>query len=181
MDNQSCLIIAIGYNRLRWLIRGLGMKKNIVVRLFCGICLLVLQLLPEITFAEQPNHYISLLKEMFAKVTVEKNAHAIPLYYDKDFELYSNGKTMGYQELLQSHQAIYKTPIQYEIRYDEKAFVAQQNKVAGRLFITTKKPNEAEVEIEVILIAEYKKDKLYRVWELTYPDWSKMKRFKKSA
>ncbi len=57
----------------------------------------------------------------------------------------------------------------------------QGNKVAGRLFITTKRPNEEAQEIEVMLIAEYKGNKLYRVWELTYPDWSKMKAFKKVA
>ncbi|KTD14124.1 hypothetical protein Lgra_0734 [Legionella gratiana] len=157
------------------------MKKNILVRFLSGLCLFVFQLLPQITFAEQSSHYIPLLKEMFAKVTVEKNAKVIPFYYDKDFELYSNGNTMKYQEFLQLHQAIYKTPIQYKIRYDEETFVEQGNKVAGRLFISTKKPNESEREIEVILVAEYKKNKLYRVWELTYPDWSKMKRFEKNA
>lgn len=160
--------------------KSLRMKKNILSFLG-GICFFILQLLPGITFAGQSAHYISLLKEMFAKVTVAKNDNAIPLYYDKDFKLYSNGNAMEYQEFLQLHQAIYKTPIQYKIRYDEKAFVEQGNKVAGRLFIATKKPNEPEREIEVILIAEYKKNKLYRVWELTYPDWSKMKRFEKNA
>jgi hypothetical protein len=51
--------------------------------------------------------------------------------------------------------------------------------VAGRLFITTQMPNEPTNKIEVILIAEYKKNKIWRLWELTYPDWSKFKNFKK--
>ncbi len=65
------------------------------------------------------------------------------------------------------------------MRYDEKTLIEQGNKVAGRLFITTKRPNEVAREIEVILVAEYKDNKLYRLWELTYPDWSKMKTFQK--
>ncbi len=125
--------------------------------------------------------HITALKEMFEKVTVEKNERAIPLYYDKDFELYSNGKKIGYDAFLKMHRDIYKTSIQYKVRYDEKTFFEQGNRVAGRLFITTEKPKESAREIEVILIAEYKDSKLYRLWELTYPDWSKMKAFEKSA
>lgn len=114
---------------------------------------------------------------MFDKVTVKKSDQAIPLYYDKNFELYSNGKKMGFDPFLKMHHDIYKTSIQYKVRYDEETFVEQGNRIAGRLFITTKKPNELAREIEVILIAEYKCNKLYRLWELTYPDWSKMKAF----
>jgi hypothetical protein len=88
---------------------------------------------------------------------------------------------MTYAAFLQMHKDIYKTSIQYKIRYDEETFVEQGNKFAGRMFITTKKPNEPAREIEVILIAEYKDSKLYRLWELTYPDWSKMKAFQKNA
>lgn len=125
--------------------------------------------------------HITILKEMFNKVTVEKNNQAIPLYYDKDFELYSNGKKMDFDAFLKMHRDIYKTSIQYKVRYDEKTFVEQGDKVAGRLFITIKKPDELAREIEVILVAEYKGNKLYRLWELTYPDWSGMKAFQKNS
>lgn len=142
------------------------------------ICILQFLLTAQIAIANQPDH-ITLLKKMFEKVTIEKNDKAIPLYYDKDFELYSNGKKMGYKAFLQLHRNIYQTSIQYKIRYDKETFVEQGNKVAGRLFITTKKPHESSREIEVVLVAEYKNNKLYRIWELTYPDWSKMKAFQK--
>lgn len=144
-----------------------------------GIVLFQFLIMIQIASAAQSSHHIFLLKEMFTKVTLEKNDKAIPLYYDKDFELKSNGKSMKFDEFLQVHQAIYKTPIQYKIRYDEETFIEHDNKVAGRLFITTKRPNESSHEIEVILVAEYKDNKLYRVWELTYPDWSQMKAFQK--
>lgn len=152
------------------------MRKNLLLKFFWIACLF--QFL-QVSKADQPNH-ITLLKEMFEKVTVNKDDKAIPLYYDKDFELYSNGNKMNYNKFLQMHQKIYKTSIQYKIRYDEETFVEQGNKVAGRLFITTKNPNEPDREIEIILIAIYKDHKLYRLWELTYPDWSQMKAFKKN-
>lgn len=134
----------------------------------------------QIAIADQPSN-VALLKEMFEKVTIQKSDKAISLYYDKHFELYSNGKKMSYEEFLQMHHDVFKTSIQYKVRYDEDTFVEQGNKVAGRLFITTKKPNESAREIEVILIAEYKESKLLRLWELTYPDWSKLKAFQKNA
>jgi len=153
------------------------MKKKFLVR-FLGVGILQFFLTASIAIANEPSR-ITLLKEMFDKVTIEKNDKAIPLYYDNSFKLYSNGKKIKYDAFLQMHRDIYKTSIQYKIRYDKETFVAQGNKVAGRLFITTIKPNEPSREIEVILVAEYKNNKLYRVWELTYPDWSKMKAFQK--
>lgn len=135
----------------------------------------------KIAFAYQAAPHILLLKKMFTKVTIEKNIKAIPLYYDKNFQLYSNGKTMNFNKFVQMHQAIYKTRIQYKIRYDEKTLIEQENKVAGRIFVTTKKPNEPAQEIEVLIIAEYKDNKLYRLWELTYPNWSQMKIFKETS
>lgn len=155
------------------------MKKSTLSKIIYFICLLQLLLATQATLAQQPSHYISLLKEMFTKVTIEKNSKAIPLYYHKDFQLFSNGKTMNLTAFLQQHEAIYKTPIEYKVRYETGMLIEQGNKVAGRLFITIKKPHESAQEIEVILIAEYKENKLYRLWELTYPDWSTMKAFAK--
>lgn len=154
------------------------MSKNFFIKIF-GVLVGVLFLFSfQAALADQPN-YFTRLKEMFTKVTIEKNDKAIPLYYDKDFEWYLHGKKKTYDEFLRLHQNIYKTPIQYRIRYDEKTLIEQGNKLAVRLFITTTQPNEAPQEIEVILIAEYKNSKLYRLWEMTYPDWTKMKTFEK--
>ena len=161
------------------ILSNMGLKMiKIFVRLFCLAFVFNILFFPMIALAHQTLPYVSLLKEMFTKVTLEKNNKAIPLYYDKDFKLYTNGKTMDYEEFLKQHEAIYKTPIQYKIRYEDETLIEQGNKVAGRLFITTQRPNESAHEIEVILIAKYKNNKLYRVWELTYPDWSQLKAFK---
>ena len=156
------------------------MNKTIFSKLLCSLIIAFAQFIlitPESYAAH--SHYISLLKEMFLKVTVEKKAQAIPLYYDKDFKSISNGQSMSFEEFLKMHQAIYKTPIKYNVRYDEETLIEQGNKVAGRLYITTKLPKEKAKEIEVLLIAEYKNNKLYRMSELTYPEWSKMKAFQK--
>lgn len=143
------------------------------------LTLFVLSNFFQLAMAGPASHYVELLQEMFQKVTVEKNANLISTYYHPDFKLYSNGKEMSYVDFLKSHQEIYKTPIVYQMRYDENTWVEQGDKVAVRLFITTKMPNQAAREIEVVLIATYKDNKLYRLWELTYPDWSKMKSFEK--
>lgn len=119
------------------------------------------------------------LKSMFNEMVVKKDASLISTYYDKEFLLYTNGKKMDYHQFLLSHKKIYRTNIKYSVTYDENSFVEQGNKVAARVFITTQKDKETAKEIEVILIAKYKNNKLFRLWELTYPDWSKMKSFKK--
>ncbi|GGI75242.1 nuclear transport factor 2 family protein [Legionella impletisoli] len=121
--------------------------------------------------------YIEKLKEMFSEMVIKKNASLIPEYYHEDFLLYTNDIKTNYDEFLTSHIAYYQTPIQYSIEYDEETLLEQDEKIAGRVWITTKRPNEAATKIEVILIGHYKEGKLHRLWELTYPDWSKLPAF----
>lgn len=116
--------------------------------------------------------YISLLKEMFEKMTVGKNAALIPEYYHPDFLLYTNEQVMGYADFLSAHQEIYATPITYSLSYDEETFIEKGEKVAGRMWITLEKPDKAPQKLEIILIAQFKEKKIHRLWELTYPDWS---------
>lgn len=118
-----------------------------------------------------------LIKEMFSEMVLKKDPSKIPNYYHPDFLLYTNESTMDYKTFIDSHEQYYKTPIQYKIEYDDETFFEQKDKVAGRMWITTQRPNEPATKIEVILIAQYKDDKIYRLWELTYPDWSKLEAF----
>lgn len=85
---------------------------------------------------------------------------------------------MDYQAFLESHEKLYHTPLEYQIAYDEQTLLEDKDKVAARVWITTKRPGEESKKIEVILIAQYKDGKLYRIWELTYPDWSQLPAFK---
>lgn len=118
------------------------------------------------------------LKMMFDKMVVKKNISLMSRYYDPQFKLYSNGKAMNYQEFYQGHEKIYKTPIQYKIKFDNDTVIENGDKIAARVFIITKMPGQKTTEIEVILIARYRKNKIYRLWELTYPNWTKLKSFK---
>jgi hypothetical protein len=122
--------------------------------------------------------YLQKLKEMFSEMVLKKDASLIPVYYHPEFLLWTNEQEINYTEFLESHITYYATAIQYDIEYHEETFLEQGEKLAGRVWITTSRPNEAPKRIEVILIAHYKEGKLYRLWELTYPDWSKLATFK---
>lgn len=117
------------------------------------------------------------LKEMFQKMVVEKDASQLALYYHPEFLCYTNGKIMTFDDMNTFHQEVYATPIQYAVTYNEDTFVEQNNKLAARIFITTMMPDKKPTEIEVVLIVEYKDDKLYRAWELTFPNWIQMSEF----
>ncbi len=121
--------------------------------------------------------YYALLKEMFTQMVEKKNASLIPHYFHTEFLLYSNGKIMDYQDTVDYHEEVYKTPVQYQVDFEEGTVLESGEKVAARLMITTSKPGEDTIPLEIILIAEYKDDKIHRVWELTYPDWSQLERF----
>ncbi len=117
------------------------------------------------------------LKEMFYEMVVKKDPSKIPDYYDPEFLLYTNAGSMDYEAFLASHHKIYATPIEYEIEYDEETLLEEGDKMAGRIWITTRRPNEPKVRIEVMLIAQFRENRIYRIWELTYPDWSQLPAF----
>lgn len=121
--------------------------------------------------------YIELMKEMFSEMVLKKNAALIPFYYHPEMLLFSNGHIIGYDEFLSSHQEYYASQKQYSIEYDETSFLEQGERAACRMWITVSLPDEQPKKMEVILIGQYKDGKIYRVWELTYPDWSKLPEF----
>lgn len=123
--------------------------------------------------------YLKKLKTMFQEMVLAKDASKIPDYYHPEFLLYTNSSQMNYETFLKSHIEYYATPIQYAIAYDEETFLEQGDKLAGRMWITTSRPNEPSTELELILIVQFKEGKIYRVWELSYPDWSQLPAFLK--
>lgn len=119
------------------------------------------------------------LKEMFEKMVREKNIQLIPLYYHSDLLLYTNNQpAQNYPSFLSSHEKYYASSKQYQIEYDEDTFVEAGNKIAGRLWISVTESYKETIKMEIILIAQYKDGKIYRLWELTYPDWSQNPTFK---
>lgn len=124
------------------------------------------------------NMYLEKLKEMFREMVLKKDVTVISRYYHEDFLLYTNGEIIDYGAFLKSHKKYYATAIKYEIEYDEETFLEQGERIAVRIWITTSRPNEPLKKIEVILIVQYKHNKIYRLWELTYPDWSKLPAFR---
>lgn len=117
------------------------------------------------------------LKEMFTKMVEGKKADLIPLFYHEDFLLFTNGLGINYEEFLRSHKEYYQTEIQYSVTYDEETLFESEDRLAGRVWITTQLPGQKPKKIEVILIVTYREGKIFRLWELTYPDWSKLPEF----
>ena len=93
--------------------------------------------------------------------------------------LTTNGQVQDYRAFAAGHERVYATDINYAIRYDEQAWVAGGDRVAGRMWITTKCPDEDPTTMEVIFIATFADDRIHRLWELTWPDWSALKAFEK--
>ncbi len=123
--------------------------------------------------------YIELLKEMFTEMVEKKDVSLVSKYYHLDFKMYANGTHQNYDELYESHEKIYKTDIQYKVRYDNETFLEDAEKCSGRIFITLSWPGKDSIELELVLIAAFKNNTIYRIWETCYPDWSQLETFKK--
>ncbi|WP_431031531.1 nuclear transport factor 2 family protein [Plantibacter sp. RU18] len=111
-------------------------------------------------------------------MVVEKDASAIERFYDPEFAMFSNGVTQGYESFRLEHEKVYDTEIQYAVEVAEDAWVDAGDRVAARVWITTKRPDESETRIEVILIATFRDGRIYRVWETTWPSWTDLEAFK---
>lgn len=140
--------------------------RNYIIFIFCFFCV-------NTVWADN----IDVLKNMSNEMVVKKNISLMSKYYDRDFVLYTNGETMGYEQFYTGHKKVYETPIQYAVEYDKDTLVENDNKVATRMMITTKTPGKDPVTLELILIATFKDNKITRLWELTYPNWTKLKSF----
>lgn len=116
--------------------------------------------------------YINKLKQMFEEVTVNKNAQAIPDYYHPELKLYTNNQVMDYKVFFDGHIKTCASPIKFAVSYDEETIVEHDDKVALRMWIDVTLPVKGTHRLELMLSAAYKDDKIYRLWELTYPDWS---------
>jgi hypothetical protein len=114
---------------------------------------------------------VALLREMFDQMVIAKNAELVERYYHPDFVMHSDGLTQDFTEFHESHRQIYSTPISYEIECDEQAWVEAEAKVAGRVWITTSRPDEKPTRIEVVLIAAFRDGRIHRIWETTWPSW----------
>ncbi|GGL97479.1 hypothetical protein GCM10011594_16630 [Nakamurella endophytica] len=114
---------------------------------------------------------------MFDEMVVGKDATAVADFYHPDFQMVSNGVVQGFDAFAESHSRVYDTPISYQVRYDEQAWVETPDRIAGRVWITTARPGEPATEIEVVLIATYRNGLIHRLWELTWPDWSRLGAF----
>ena len=120
---------------------------------------------------------IVLLREMFDRMVVAKNAALVPKYYHPDFRLTTNGQVQDYPAFAAGHDKVYATPITYQVSYDDEAWVESPGRVAGRMWITTARPDESPTTMEIVFIATFLDGRIHRVWELTWPDWSALKAF----
>jgi SnoaL-like domain len=118
-----------------------------------------------------------LLREMFAQMVERKDASLVDTYYDPEFVLYTNGQVQDLAEFRAGHERVYPTSISYRAEYDDDAWVETDDRLAGRMWITTQRPDEQAHRIEVILIATFRAGRIHRVWELTWPDWSQLAAF----
>lgn len=119
----------------------------------------------------------STIREMFTNMVAQKDISQAPRYYHPEFVMYANGITQDYESFVDDHRTLYETAIQYTIEYDEGCWVEQDDKVAARVWITTSRPNEEPVRIEVILITTFRDDRIFRLWEVTWPSWTNLKGF----
>lgn len=74
---------------------------------------------------------VALLREMFDRMVVAKNAELIEHYYDPDFLMYSDGLSQSFAKFRDSHRKLYATAISYAVEYDEHAWVEAQTRLPG--------------------------------------------------
>jgi hypothetical protein len=85
---------------------------------------------------------IAVLRQMFEQMVEKQDPTAIEQFYDPSFVMFSNGVTQDFEAFTASHRTVYSTEIRYSVEYDEDAWVETPDRVAGRVWITTSRPNE---------------------------------------
>ena len=112
------------------------------------------------------------MREMFTRMVEAKDVTLVDAYYDPAFVLTTNGQSQDLAAFRAGHERVYPTAISYEVQYDEDAWVESADRLAGRLWITIRRPGEAAQAIEVVFVAVFREGRLLRLHEVTWPDWS---------
>jgi len=112
-----------------------------------------------------------LLREMFTRMVIAKNVDLIDTYYHPEFLLFTNGTTQNLEEFRAGHARVYPTQITYDVEYDDTSWIVTSEQVGVRVWITTARPDLPATRMEVILLAHYRDGLLWRLQELTWPDW----------
>ena len=120
---------------------------------------------------------IERLREMFTEMVVKRDASAVARYYHPRFRLTTNGQEQDYDAFARGHEAVYGSGVTYRVEYDEDAWVDGGDRVGARVWITAQRPGEEATRIEVVLVAAYRDGLIHRLWELTWPDWSRLGAF----
>jgi hypothetical protein len=118
-----------------------------------------------------------LMQEMFSQMVEAKDISKAETYYDPEFLLYTNGQVQDYPAFYAGHARVYPTGISYAVEYDDEAWAEGGDRLGGRMWITTKRPGEEATRIEIIFLVVFRRGRIYRLWELTWPDWSQLKAF----
>ncbi|WP_369252846.1 hypothetical protein [Geodermatophilus amargosae] len=111
---------------------------------------------------------------MFTHMVEAKDIAQVDTFYDPGFRLTTNGVTQELPAFRAGHERVCSTAIRYAVTYDEDAWVEQDDRLAGRLWISITRPGEPPRPIEVVFGAQFRGDRILRPWEPTWPDWSRL-------
>lgn len=117
------------------------------------------------------NNAYTRLNQMFTQMVEKKDLSKIPVFYAKDFVMISNGVKIPYKQYYQDHVKPYHSQDTFSVSYDKQAVFWYKNKVAARVFITIKEPNQSAKRLELVLIAILNKhNKFEKMWVLNHPN-----------
>ena len=115
---------------------------------------------------EQEN--IELVKRLFDSAT-NLDANAIDDLLTPDFQMYSNDVNWDFKTFKDYHVENYKTRKSLEIVYHD--IFCKNDRVAARVNITLTNLDGGVHEFQVMLIAQIRDQRIYHLWELTFPHW----------
>lgn len=111
---------------------------------------------------------IQLVRDMFDSA-IRMDADAIDHQLSREFEMVSNDVTWDFQTYKDFHVETYKHRRGIEITIAD--IFCKGDRVAARVEIRLLEADGSAKDLQVMLIVQIKDDRIYRLWELTFPHW----------
>ena len=116
---------------------------------------------------------VELIKNMFIETAEKMNIAKIDEYFSPDFEMWSNDVHWNFKQYKVYHAKIFKESRKAtKIKWPLDDIFAKGDRVAAKVTITLLEKNDQKKDIQVMLIAQIKNNKIHRLWELTFPHWN---------
>ena len=122
---------------------------------------------PLAKYSDNDNKYINLFKEEVKNVPGKLDPSCMHNYYCEDLQVINNGEQLDFKQFQELYEKAFVNLKSITTKFDD--IYAVGNRLSVRVTFTQHLGNGGANDVHIAILAEYKNDKIHRMWQTMYP------------